>query len=292
MPFSCVLVSDITGSTQLYETHSNQAALGQVDQVLTRMRQIVEAADGHCVKSQGDDVLSFFETSEAAFQAAWTMIGEEWPGSLSIHAGMYFGEILSHESDIYGDAVNTAARLASLAKPDEVLVGENCYEGLSQGSKEKLLLIGGLQLRGKKVPTQVYACSVVEMSEQTVIFAKPKDDRVPRTESAELSFNGQIWQVGEGESLSIGRSAENDIVMQEAWVSRRHAALSLRRGQLEFTDHSSTGSILVLSGGEKVSVHRRATLVSGDGTLQIGAGAEPSTQIEFASHMLSLQLVI
>ena len=292
MTLSCVLVSDISGSTQLYETHSNQEALAQVDRVLTRMRQIVEGAQGHCVKSQGDDVLSFFDCPEAAFQAAWAMINEEWPGELSVHAGMHHGEILSHEQDIYGDAVNTAARLASLAKSGEVLIGESCHAGLSQASKEKLLLIGGLQLRGKKIPTQVYAVSVQEMSEQTVIFAKPQEERVPRTEFAEFTFGGQTWQLAEGQSLSIGRSDGNDIVMAQPWVSRNHAALSLRRGQLEFKDHSSTGSILTLSGGEKVSVHRNATLLSGQGHLQIGAGGEATTSIKFTSHMLSLQLAV
>lgn len=292
MPHSCVLVSDISGSTQLYETHSNQDALQQVDLVLKRMRALVEAAGGHCVKSQGDDVLSFFDTPEAAFQAAWDMLNEAWPGDLSVHAGMHHGEILSHQQDIYGDAVNTAARLASLAKSGEVLIGESCYAALSAANKEKLLLIGGLQLRGKKIPTQVYACSVQELTEQTVIFAKPAQERVPRTEIAEFRHAGQVWQISEGQSLSIGRSGENDIVMAQPWVSRHHAALSLRRGQLEFSDHSSTGSILILSGGEKVSVHRNATLISGDGTLQIGAGGEETTAIKFTSHLLSLQLAI
>lgn len=202
MPLACVLISDITGSTQLYESESNQSALEQVSLVLKRMREIIEECGGQCVKSQGDDVLSFFDQSEQAFQAAWKMLNEAWPAGLSVHVGTYFGEILNHENDIYGSAVNTAARLSSLAKPGEILVGDRSYDDLSEESKSHLLMIGEIQLRGQARATRVYSCSVAELSEQTVIFGGNKDDRARGTEIVELNLDGKIWQIEEGESLT------------------------------------------------------------------------------------------
>ncbi len=290
MPNASVLISDITGSTQLYEVESNRAALTQISQVLARMRQIVETAGGKCVKSQGDDVLSFFDHPEAAFQAAWAMIGEDWPAGLSVHVGSYSGEILNHDNDIYGSAVNTAARLTALAKPGEILVGDQSYDRLTPEAKARLQMIGEIHLRGKARPTRVYSCSVAELSEQTVIFAKPAQERSGGTEYAEFRLGGQSWQIGEGDGLTIGRSAECDIVLSQPWVSRKHAALAVRRWQLEFTDHSSSGSVIRMANGTEVLLHRRTTLLNGAGAIYPGPRThiEESGAIAFATHELAL----
>lgn len=284
MPLACVLISDITGSTQLYETESNEAALQQISKVLARMREIIEAAGGKCVKSQGDDVLSFFNHSEPAFEAAWAMINEPWPAGLSVHVGTFFGEILNHENDIYGNAVNTAARLSALAKPGEILVGDQSYDDLSQASKDRLLMIGEIQLRGKSAATRVYSCSVMDLSEQTVIFSKSRSERTGGIEIAEFQLGGQSWQITEGETLTLGRSADCDIVLKPAWVSRKHAALSIRRWQLEFSDHSSTGSLIRTGDGRDVALHRRMMLLHGQGSIFLG----PTTHLDDA-HRISFR---
>ncbi len=291
MPSACVLISDITGSTQLYETENHTSALSQISAVLSRMRQIIEQSGGHCVKSQGDDVLSYFETPDQAFSAAYTMIHEDWYGALSVHVGMYFGDFLTQDGDIYGPPVNTASRLASLAKPGEILLGDECYDLLKPSSKQQLTLIGELQLKGKKQPTRVYACSVVDMSEQTVIFSKAENDRTSRTESARFAYQDQSWQINEGESLAIGRSNENDIVLDHAWVSRKHGLVSVRRGQLEYTDHSSTGSVLQSGDGNEFTVHRRATLLNGNGLIFLGSGArdDTSSAVSFNTQDMSIR---
>lgn len=291
MPFACVLISDITGSTRLYETESNRAALSHVSYVLSRMREIVEQAGGHCVKSQGDDVLSFFAGAEPAFAAALSMLQEDWPAGMSVHAGIYSGEILSHENDIYGTAVNTAARLSSLAKPGEVLIGDRCFDDLPAAAQARLVMIGELHLRGKSALTRVYSCSLADLSEQTVLFARTGAGRAARIEMAELRHDGQVWQLGEGDMLTLGRATDCDIVLDLPWVSRQHAALAIRRWQLEFRDHSSAGSVLKLGEAEPFSVHRRTTLITGSGTIWLGpeAGAGLPGAIDFTTQAMQIR---
>lgn len=286
MSTACVMISDITGSTQLYEVENEAFALEQISLVLARLREIVEAAGGVCVKSQGDDVLAYFDQAEQGFQAAWVMINEKWHSALSVHVGLYMGEIMHKDGDIYGRPVNTAARLASLSKSGEILLGDDCFDHLEPATRLRLAMIGELQLKGKKEATRVYSCSVQDLSEQTVIFTKQQDDRTSRTESAEFSYEGQSWQISEGETLTIGRSTDCDIVMNHAWVSRKHGALSVRRWQLEYTDHSSTGSVLQTADGNEFTVHRRATLLNGSGLIFVGSGARADTSnaVSFDTH--------
>ena len=291
MSSACILISDITGSTQLYEVESNTDALNQISAVLARMRQIIEDMGGTCVKSQGDDVLSHFDQPEQAFQAAQKMIYEDWAGELSVHVGLYYGEFLTRDGDIYGPPVNTAARLASLAKPKEMLLGDECFDLLESESKKHLTLIGELQLKGQFRPTRVYACSAIDMSKTTVTFANKGPDRASRIDTARFSYLEQKWQISEGQTLSIGRSADNDIVLDQAWVSRKHGVVSVRRGQLEFSDHSSTGSVLQSGDGSEITVHRRATLLHGNGLIFFGSGGleDTSNAVRFNTADMSIR---
>ncbi|MGV6848628.1 MAG: adenylate/guanylate cyclase domain-containing protein [Marinibacterium sp.] len=288
MTAACVLMTDISGSTSLYETSGNTHALAVISRMLDRMRAIVEALGGTCVKSQGDDVLSYFDHPERAFQAAWNLINEPWPDGLSVHAGMYMGQFLNHENDIYGDTVNTAARLAAMAKGGEVLLGDDSFDMLTDATRARLLPIGKIQLKGKAEPTRVYSGSVMDFNQQTVVTQRMDTDDRARAETAEFRFGGRVWQISEGETLTIGRAPECDIVIAEAWVSRKHAQISLRRWQLEYTDHSSSGSVLELSNGKLITVHRRATLLSGHGVIYAGTRADPDSQsaVRFVTHDL------
>lgn len=291
MPFACVLISDVTGSTQLYEAVGDALALEQITDVLTRMRQIIEQHGGHCVKSQGDDVLSYFDQSDSAFQAAMKMIHEDWHADLAVHVGMYVGEILTHDGDIYGTPVNTAARLASIAKPGEILLGDACFDGLMPISKQQLTLIGDLQLKGKQTTTRVYSCSASDVSLQTATVVKPKKAQVNGTDFARLAYADRSWQVGEGEKLSIGRAIDNDIVMGHAWVSRKHAVVSMRQGELEFSDISSTGSVIQTDDGKAISIHRRTTLLNGSGLIFLGADekAEKANALSFDTKKMKIE---
>ena len=291
MPLACVLISDITGSTEIYEREDNETALKYIEPVLNRMRELIANSDGICVKSKGDDTISFFHHPDKAFEAAWEMVNEDWHMGMSVHAGIYFGEILQQEAGLYGSAVNTAARLASLAKPGEVLVGANCYDDLSELNKERLQAIGDLHLKGKEAPTRVYSASVPSLAATTVVFHRNEPERPSRTETVELTYRGKTWRMSEGETLTVGRSQDCDIVLDHAWVSRRHGELTIRQWQLEYTDHSSAGSILQTVDGNELTIHRRTTMLNGSGTLILGPrdAGDGTCAVNFVAHDLSIR---
>jgi adenylate cyclase len=54
-----------------------------------------------------------------------------------------------------GDPVNTASRLESIAKPNQILIGEETYRQI-KGMKFKTKKIGPTKLRGKKEEIMVY----------------------------------------------------------------------------------------------------------------------------------------
>lgn len=265
-----VLIADITGSTSLYDRLSDQDALAQISTILAQMRSIIEDNGGHCVKSQGDDTLSFFGDAESAFKAARSMIQADWGEGLGVHAGAHCGDVLSQDSDIYGDAVNTAARLAALAKPGEVLVGDTVFEQLAAPLQALFVSMGGVKLKGKRDATRVHSFAVSDLSTQTVLFGMKDSPIGPRTESAMLSCDAQEWSLLDGESVMVGRSSDCQAVVEHPWVSRKHGIFELRAAQLEYTDHSSSGSTVITSGGQEYTLQRRSMLLSGEGMVLVG----------------------
>jgi len=66
---AAVLLADVVGSTPLYERIGDDAALQQISDCLDAIREVVARHGGDFIYSKGDDVLSLFESAEAALKA-------------------------------------------------------------------------------------------------------------------------------------------------------------------------------------------------------------------------------
>ncbi|SDC62086.1 adenylate/guanylate cyclase domain-containing protein [Ruegeria marina] len=272
MPMTSVLLADITGSTALYDKLGQQVAMERVASMLARLREIAEAHDGRCIKMKGDDVLCRFDAPDQGYAAARQMLAEPWPHGLNLHAGLYWGEADETAGDLYGDAVNVAARLASLAKAGEILAGNAAVEQLDSEARAAFLLIGSIRLKGKTEPTRVYSITQGTSAGRTTIAGGFAALMRARTESAEFRTGDGVWHLTEGQSLTIGRADDCDIRLSEPWVSRQHGRLELRGAVLEYADHSSAGSAVLPEDGPAVDVHRRAVPLMGTGVLLFGTG--------------------
>jgi predicted ATPase/class 3 adenylate cyclase len=124
------LFTDIEGSTKLWEQHPEAMgrALAQHDRVLG---EAIESRGGFLVKTTGDGVHAVFRSAvEAA--AAVRQIQEQlqaltWgpTGPLRVRAALYTGEAELREGDYYGQAVNRAARLMSIAAGGQILISDS-----------------------------------------------------------------------------------------------------------------------------------------------------------------------
>ena len=55
-----------------------------------------------------------------------------------------------------------------------------------------------------------------------------------------VDLDGEHTFAIQGDSISIGRSPDQDLVLKEAFVSRRHALISRRNGAFELVDQNSS----------------------------------------------------
>lgn len=260
-----VLLADITGSTPLYETVGDAEAAQRVGRCVDWMRDVVEGGEGVFIAAKGDDVLATFQSADRALQAIETIMSGMPMGGLHVHAGLHFGALVATRDDIFGDAVNLTARLASAANPGEVLISRDLVERLSPEGAARLHPLTTLRLKGRSVPVEVYAIDV-----ETQMVGTGPGAAGLATRSVRLRVGETERHLQEGTKLSLGRAPENDVVLSEQWVSRRHATIAVDGGRVQLIDHSSYGSYLVIADMAEITARRETVIVSGTARLSLG----------------------
>lgn len=112
----------------------------------------------------GDGVLIEFASAVEAVQCAvgfqeyLTAISAEAPTNdrISYRIGINIGDIVVEKNDIFGDGVNIAARLESIAEPGGINVALNVYEAVRDKLDVNFETLGGQQLKNIDDPVQVY----------------------------------------------------------------------------------------------------------------------------------------
>ena len=275
-----VLLADLTGSTTLYETLGNETAAGIVARCRDDMRLLAETESGEFIHFRGDDVLCVFDDAAGALRAARHIVRRGGPGTPGVHAGLAWGEIIMGRNEVFGDAVNLAARLSATSNPGEVLMSHSFVEKLPEKSRLNVRPMDRVSLKGKAELVEIYGAQGIEI--ETQMTTVPSMGPATATQLT-LSLAGEERALAEGDEVSIGRDDACQMVIREPHVSRQHAAVSVRGGLVEFVDQSSTGSFLRFGEAEAVYVRRKPVVLSGQGAISLGVdfGTANGSTIEF-----------
>ncbi len=119
IPLSIVF-TDLEGFTRFTSRHGDDAALALLADHHRVIGPVVRSRGGRVVKRLGDGLMLSFPSAESAVMAALELI-EVPPEALRLRAGVHTGEVVATADDLIGHDVNVAARVASVAKGDQVL---------------------------------------------------------------------------------------------------------------------------------------------------------------------------
>ncbi len=164
-----LLFADIRGSTALSESMSPTEFSRLISRFYASSTKIIVEEDGLVEKLAGDEVVAFWGAGFAgpnyvrravsvAQHLLRVMAREEIPIGIGVHFGVaYFGAMSTPEGlmDISakGDAVNTAARLASKAAAGEIIISEQALHRAGIDGTE--LESRRLELKGISEPVLV-----------------------------------------------------------------------------------------------------------------------------------------
>jgi class 3 adenylate cyclase len=167
--YRSIMFTDLKDSTQLAVQLGDEKAMHllRVHNALTR--EALKANNGREVKTTGDGfLLSFVNSAEAldcaiAIQDAFAEYNQRHPEEeLYVRIGVAAGEPIEEKGDLYGAAVNMAARICSHAKAGGVLIAQVVRDEINDGESHWRIAPGGqLTLKGFDQPVDVYEVSWV-----------------------------------------------------------------------------------------------------------------------------------
>jgi class 3 adenylate cyclase len=148
--FRTILFTDIEGSTSLTQELGDARAMA----IVRAHDEIVEAAlarqGGSEVKHTGDGVMASFVSVVAGLRTAIDIqrrVATAGDDRLRVRIGIAAGEPVTERDDLFGAAVQLAARLCQRARPKTILVS-NGVQGLALGKGFIFRKRGTLRLKG------------------------------------------------------------------------------------------------------------------------------------------------
>lgn len=277
-----VLFADMSGSVSMYAARGDAVAFKLNSTLLSLMERQVKGVSGQVIRCVGDGILALFDHSVDAVKAAANVLGEIDSNDstlnregIRVRAGISSGPVVLGGTDIYGDIVNIAARLAALARPSEILLSGSAFEELPEDVRRSARLIDKLQLRGRPEPVLVYQY-LWKPDDMTVAYrARPKTALT----TLEVTFRDKVFIVGiDRPRLTLGRAADNDVSVQSDTVSRYHATITHRGDQFVLTDSSTNGTFVETANRSTSRLLREDFSLLGSGRIHLGGEAsEPIT---------------
>jgi adenylate cyclase len=271
-----VLFADLSGSTAVYERMGDAAAKKLVDVCLMRVARCASNHQGLVIKTIGDELMLRFPSADQAAAAAILMqlenIKAQSPFQLRI--GFHFGPVILESSDVFGDAVNTAARLSQMARDGQILTSEEALQRFSAKHKAMTRRIDFDKLRGKSQATQIIELMWEPNRELTraanagsaALLAVPDNARLLRlsVNNKERAFSAQ------DAPITVGREDVCVVVVASPFASRVHAHVEYRRDKFVLQDRSTNGSFVTPDGSKEVFLKSESLPLSGRGIISLG----------------------
>jgi class 3 adenylate cyclase len=151
-----VLFTDIVNSTKRAETIGDRAWHDVLDRHNALVRREISRHRGHEVRTMGDGFLATFDGPARSIRCALAINEGVEALGLQVRAGLHTGEVEMADDDLSGIAVHIASRVATMAKPGQVLVS-NTVRDLVAGSNIRFHDEGSHSLKGLTESVRLFA---------------------------------------------------------------------------------------------------------------------------------------
>lgn len=250
-----VLFTDIRGSTAYFEKHGDIMGVMMVHQCTEVLRnQIDKTQGGKFIKTIGDAVMATFEDATSAVQCAVAMqkaLKEHNQTRLasdpiSIRIGLNYGPGIVKTDDVFGDVVNVASRVESVAQADQVIISATVNQKIA-GLPYQVNYLGKFALKGKEGPSDLFEVVWDEAKANKpltshTMMAAGAGIQLPTYKLQHMVPGGQMqeWQV-RSKPVIIGQSGGDIVFANDARMAPQHALLTANTGQLCVEDLSDRG---------------------------------------------------
>ncbi|HZI54043.1 MAG TPA: adenylate/guanylate cyclase domain-containing protein [Chitinophagaceae bacterium] len=154
---AALLFADMAGYTSLVQENEQLARVKR-----RRLKQVLESTigefNGKILQNYGDGSLSMFNSAFDSVRCAIRIQEhlQEEP-KVDLRIGIHSGDVIIEEEAIYGDGVNLASRIESLAVPGGIFISEKVNDEIKNQPDIYTRELGYFELKNIKQPVRVLA---------------------------------------------------------------------------------------------------------------------------------------
>jgi len=177
---AAIMFTDIVGYTALMGKDEQKAF-----QMLNKNRQIqkpiIEEYNGRWIKELGDGVMASFNTvSDAVTAAIKIQQACNAAKDFQLRIGIHLSEVVFENNDVFGDGVNIASRIQTIANPGSIFISEPVHNSIANKKEFQAKFVKEQHLKNVKEPVRIYQLIAdgIVTAHTTTIRAKIKKNRV------------------------------------------------------------------------------------------------------------------
>lgn len=156
---AAIMFSDIAGYTAMMQRDESYA-IRRLRRYREVLKEQVEAHGGTILQHFGDGSLSIFDSAVEAAACACEMQRQfRQEPEVPLRIGLHVGDVVFEEGNIFGDGVNIASRVESLASPGAILITERVIYDLRNHPEFRPVSLGHFAFKNVSQPMQIYALS-------------------------------------------------------------------------------------------------------------------------------------
>ena len=196
---AAILYADVAGYSRL--TGADEDATHKtLNKYLDLFSQTIESHHGQVMHYAGDAILARFEAAVDALSCAsvvqqqFAEYNEDLPENSQFHfrIGLNLGDVIEDRGEIYGDGVNIAARLESLADPGGICVSDAIRSAVQKKLDLNYEEMGDQSLKNIEEPVRAYR-----------ILMDIRSSTIPGSTGAESSSSSLEFSVPDRPSVAI-----------------------------------------------------------------------------------------
>ncbi|MGH1441660.1 MAG: adenylate/guanylate cyclase domain-containing protein [Cellvibrionaceae bacterium] len=158
-----IMFTDIVGFSKMVSSLSRKESQGILQQHDRILQKIIKRFGGRIIKSVGDSFLVVFRSPTDSVLCAMAMQDKLWEYNkvqeeshkIVIRVALNAGEVRLTSNDVFGDAVNIAARLESKTPAGAILLTESVYLSMNK-NEVSLKALGKHQFKGMPQAIAIY----------------------------------------------------------------------------------------------------------------------------------------
>lgn len=158
---AAIMFTDIVGYTAMVQANESRA-LELLRKHRNLVRPLVARYGGREVKTMGDSFLVEFPSALSATKCAIELerslqrFNEGKRDKVAVRVGIHVGDVIHEREDVYGDTVNIASRIVSLAESGGVCVSQQAYDQVRNKLPYHFSNLGVRELKNVSFPIEIY----------------------------------------------------------------------------------------------------------------------------------------